>query len=55
MKKYGVEWTRCYEEWWKFPYVWKVIDLPDGEELWEENQLGRLFLVKGDEVWEYEF
>ena len=55
LKKYGREWTRCHEDYRKIPEIWKVLDMPDGEELWEENLQGRLFLVKGDDTWVCEF
>ena len=56
MEKYVRTWKECREAIFKNEYVWKVIDLPDGSSLWEENEIGRLFIIEqSGKVWETEF
>lgn len=56
MEKYGRTWKLSNEKLADIEYVWKVITLEDGVELWEENAIGRLFLVYPDgKIWETDF
>lgn len=56
MEKYGRTWKLSKEKLSEIEYVWKVITFEDGVELWEENQIGRLFLrYLDDTLYETEF